>query len=225
MRHKTNRLPLLRFAVSFLSLFLSRLFDESVIILLQLFVRGSVPKRVVHTSELDVDQSRRQHPWPTKSPFWLRPELLLLRGPWTKSFEAQQFSWSSALQTQLLCNYSKHTSTLQKSMNISNNLMCCTGRPNLAQFSSMNPPQYYRNVTPPTTVVSDSEGKLQISQRATDLHTCSEPAPTDVVCARGRQFWNHPGNRLYRKLVEASTQKYSQARNKMEKSQVGLAGA
>ena len=85
----------------------------------------------------------------------------------------------------------------------------------------MNPPQHYRNVTPPTTVVSDAESKLQISQRG-HLPTAYAPGPADVVCARGRQFWNHPGNRLYRKLVEASTQKYSQARNKMEKSQVVL---
>jgi hypothetical protein len=80
----------------------------------------------------------------------------------------------------------------------------------------MNPPQYSRNVTPSTIVSNTTDTKISLHPQ-----NCS-PRSADVVCARGRQFWNHPGNRLYRKLVEASTQKYSKACNKMEKSQVVL---
>jgi hypothetical protein len=48
------------------------------------------------------------------------------------------------------------------------------------------------------------------------------PGPFDVVCARGRQFFNHPGNRRYRELIGHATKKYGMARNKMEKSLVVL---
>jgi hypothetical protein len=48
------------------------------------------------------------------------------------------------------------------------------------------------------------------------------PGPFDVVCARGRQFFNHSGNRRYRELVGYVTKEYAVARNKMEKSLVVL---
>jgi len=44
------------------------------------------------------------------------------------------------------------------------------------------------------------------------------PSPNDVVCARGRSYWNHPGNRMYRKLIAMAKTDYLTASNRFEKS-------
>lgn len=44
------------------------------------------------------------------------------------------------------------------------------------------------------------------------------PRATDVVCARGKSYWEHPGNRKYRVLIAASTDKYASTSNKLEKT-------
>ena len=45
------------------------------------------------------------------------------------------------------------------------------------------------------------------------------PGPNDVVCARGRSYWDHQGNQYYRILVANATQRYSaNTTNKLEKS-------
>ena len=46
------------------------------------------------------------------------------------------------------------------------------------------------------------------------------PAPLDVVCARGRDAWNHPGNKNLRRIIEQRRQKYSLASSKMERSDI-----
>mmetsp|Transcript_24417 Transcript_24417/g.57890 ORF Transcript_24417/g.57890 Transcript_24417/m.57890 type:complete len:421 (+) Transcript_24417:320-1582(+) len=45
-----------------------------------------------------------------------------------------------------------------------------------------------------------------------------QPSDTDVICARGRSGWDHPGNVHYRQLVADATPRYSQATNKLQKS-------
>jgi hypothetical protein len=44
------------------------------------------------------------------------------------------------------------------------------------------------------------------------------PGPNDVVCARGKSYWDHAGNIMYRTLIGAATDKYSMTTNKLEKT-------
>jgi len=44
------------------------------------------------------------------------------------------------------------------------------------------------------------------------------PGPRDVVCARGKQAYNHTGNRRFRVVIEMNLERYSKATTKMEKS-------
>jgi hypothetical protein len=91
--------------------------------------------------------------------------------------------------------------------------MCWTGPPSTSYATT------HRNATPPTAVVKNS---CQIGHQKISTSTSSMPGPFDVVCARGRQFFNHSGNRRYRELIGRATKTYATARNKMEKSLVVL---
>lgn len=45
------------------------------------------------------------------------------------------------------------------------------------------------------------------------------PSETDVVCARGKAYWEHTGNRRYRHLIQKATERYSSStNNKLEKT-------
>jgi hypothetical protein len=44
------------------------------------------------------------------------------------------------------------------------------------------------------------------------------PFQNDVICARGRTYWDHPGNQFYRKLISLAKNQYSKARNRLGKS-------
>jgi hypothetical protein len=44
------------------------------------------------------------------------------------------------------------------------------------------------------------------------------PSDADVVCARGKAYWDHTGNRRYRQLIGKATEKYSSSSNKLEKT-------
>ena len=44
------------------------------------------------------------------------------------------------------------------------------------------------------------------------------PGPNHVVCARGKGFWNHEGNKKYRALIAQATSKYEATTNKFEKT-------
>ena len=46
------------------------------------------------------------------------------------------------------------------------------------------------------------------------------PGKNDVVCARGKSYWEHPGNRMYRSLIAGATQKYANTVNKLEKTMI-----
>jgi hypothetical protein len=91
--------------------------------------------------------------------------------------------------------------------------MCWTGPPSTSYTTT------HRHVTPHTAVFNNS---CQIGHNKIVSSSSTIPGPFDVVCARGRQFFNHSGNRRYRDLVGRLTKKYASARNKMEKSLVVL---
>jgi hypothetical protein len=44
------------------------------------------------------------------------------------------------------------------------------------------------------------------------------PGPNHVVCARGKGFWEHEGNKKYRTNIALATKKYKVTSNKFEKS-------
>jgi len=47
-----------------------------------------------------------------------------------------------------------------------------------------------------------------------------EPGPFDVICARGKQAFNHEGNRYFRQMVNGATEKYSQVESKLQRSMI-----
>jgi len=61
-------------------------------------------------------------------------------------------------------------------------------------------------------------GNMNSSSSNNDNDRKGAPSPNDVVCARGRSYWNHPGNRMYRKLIAMAKTDYLTASNRFEKS-------
>ena len=45
-----------------------------------------------------------------------------------------------------------------------------------------------------------------------------QPGPFDVICARGKTAFHHPGNQRFRALIENRVEAYAAAANKFEKS-------
>eukprot|EP00536_Pseudo-nitzschia_multiseries_P009619 jgi/Psemu1/297303/fgenesh1_pm.272_\ len=52
------------------------------------------------------------------------------------------------------------------------------------------------------------------------LGLCLRTAPScnDVVCARGRAYWDHPGNKIYRQCIALAKKSYCKAPNRLRKS-------
>jgi hypothetical protein len=46
------------------------------------------------------------------------------------------------------------------------------------------------------------------------------PGPFDVICARGKQAYNHEGNRYFRGIVASATEKYSNVESKLQRSMI-----
>lgn len=44
------------------------------------------------------------------------------------------------------------------------------------------------------------------------------PRQNDVVCARGKRYWEHPGNVAYRRLIAQAKNQYSHAKDRLAKS-------
>lgn len=44
------------------------------------------------------------------------------------------------------------------------------------------------------------------------------PSSSDCICARGKAYWDHPGNQRYRDLITAATPQYAETTNKLEKT-------
>lgn len=72
--------------------------------------------------------------------------------------------------------------------------------------------------------VSDDDEGSSSSTTAPTSNSCLPagfvPGPNDVVCARGKSYWDHEGNKRYRALIGAATDKYSTSNNKLEKTLV-----
>jgi hypothetical protein len=47
-----------------------------------------------------------------------------------------------------------------------------------------------------------------------------KPSATDVVCGKGKECFNHPGNKRFRDVIDANLNRYQSASNKMEKSAI-----
>jgi hypothetical protein len=46
------------------------------------------------------------------------------------------------------------------------------------------------------------------------------PGPFDVICARGKQAYNHQGNRYFRQIIQNATEKYSKVESKLQRSMI-----
>lgn len=46
------------------------------------------------------------------------------------------------------------------------------------------------------------------------------PGPFDVICARGKQAYNHQGNRYFRQIIHHATEKYSKVESKLQRSMI-----
>lgn len=56
------------------------------------------------------------------------------------------------------------------------------------------------------------------SDESSPLPVTFQPRPEDVICARGKSAWNHPGNERFRILLEMNFEKYIKATTKLQKS-------
>lgn len=61
---------------------------------------------------------------------------------------------------------------------------------------------------------SDDGSVVEVVYLPTDF----TPGPNDVVCARGKSFWDHEGNKKYRTMIANATEKYASTTNKLEKT-------
>lgn len=55
-------------------------------------------------------------------------------------------------------------------------------------------------------------------EAARPLHEGFAPRPHDVICARGKKAFNHPGNKYFRTLVQRNTPRYAKVTSKIERS-------
>lgn len=47
-----------------------------------------------------------------------------------------------------------------------------------------------------------------------------KPGPFDVICARGKQAYNHTGNKYFRSMIANATKKYSNVESKLQRSMI-----
>jgi len=59
----------------------------------------------------------------------------------------------------------------------------------------------------------------QHQQQQQQLHLI-KPGPFDVICARGKQAYNHAGNKYFRSMIAKATTKYSNAESKLHRSMI-----
>jgi hypothetical protein len=56
------------------------------------------------------------------------------------------------------------------------------------------------------------------SSSSSSINIDGPPSENDIVCARGRAYWDHPGNVQYRQLIADATTRYATTTSKLEKS-------
>ena len=63
---------------------------------------------------------------------------------------------------------------------------------------------------------------LIVESKGTDspLDPGFEPGEHDVICSRGKQYYNHIGNIRFRALIQDQVERYSRAENKVAKSRI-----
>ena len=59
-------------------------------------------------------------------------------------------------------------------------------------------------------------GKWNVGMK--ELPLSFTPSKYDVICARGKEAWNHPGNGYFRAVVKASTKRYHKSTNRIERT-------
>jgi hypothetical protein len=69
-------------------------------------------------------------------------------------------------------------------------------------------------------ISSDEEEESDDVDCNTSLPGGYQPSSQDVICARGKAFWCHDGNKRYRDLIAAATPRYSETTNKQEKTMI-----
>lgn len=94
---------------------------------------------------------------------------------------------------------------------------------------------FFRIVTLTTLVmkvVSSSQIFIEISSHTSTIIMSGDeciknylppdfmPTAKDVVCARGKEAFLHPGNKRYRDIIDLNLDKYKGAKNKNEKSKL-----
>lgn len=60
----------------------------------------------------------------------------------------------------------------------------------------------------------------KLSKNSCSYRFVTEIQPTDVLCGRGKTSFNHVGNRSFRDLIAESTQRYIDAKSRLQKSMV-----
>lgn len=68
------------------------------------------------------------------------------------------------------------------------------------------------------SLLDDESDNDSATESKTYLPSNFVPGQNDVVCARGKSYWEHPGNQRYRTLIGAATERYSSTSNKLEKT-------
>jgi hypothetical protein len=66
-----------------------------------------------------------------------------------------------------------------------------------------------------------SQEEIQVTKQPSKESTPTirpQPLQNDVICARGRTYWDHPGNQFYRKLISLAKKQYSKAPNRSLKT-------
>lgn len=58
------------------------------------------------------------------------------------------------------------------------------------------------------------------SDSSTRIRAQFVPGPFDVICARGKQAYNHDGNRFFRRVVASYAEKYSKVESKLQRSMI-----
>merc|ERR1712241_153241 len=67
---------------------------------------------------------------------------------------------------------------------------------------------------------SSSSLSLSLPSNNDKKSIINKPGPYDVICARGKQAYNHPGNKYFRDMIAEMTDKYSKVESKLQRSMI-----
>lgn len=84
----------------------------------------------------------------------------------------------------------------------------------------------YRNYNNPSLLIRPSSSPaystdtMSVASTSERLGADFKPGPYDVICARGKQAFTHPGNKYFRNYVEQFADKYATTINKAQRSSI-----